>query len=136
MKETTTHTATMITFGVNAEMATYIMDALESRDDEIVEYNSGVDTLDPEQLMMLAEEAQEEVLETDTSYGIEVVQPKSRLEAFPAAKGSRFIRRPIEVGFLDNMWREFFFTARAQVQREKLQRLAEDRRPRLWVTED
>jgi len=139
IQEATSFVRIMTDFGADAERATYIVAAFDQNetDDEAVEYGfGGVDTLNPEQLMMLSEEVTEPDMElavdTTVPVGGDVVQPNP--DPMPRSPTSRPRNRPIAVGRLDSMWREFFAIARFQEARERKLRMQADRRPRLFMT--
>jgi hypothetical protein len=139
IQEATSFVRIMTDFGADAERATYIVAAFEQNetDDEAVEYDfGGVDSLNPEQLMMLSEEVTEPdmdlAVDITVPVGGDVVQPNP--DPMPRSPTSRRRNRPIAVGRLDSMWREFFAIARFQEARERKLRMQADRRPRLFMT--
>ena len=138
IQEATSFVRVMTDFGANPERAQYIVAAFAQNesDDEAVEYGfEGVDTLNPEQLMMLSEEVTEPDMElavdTTVPVGQDVVHPNP--DPMPRSPTSRPRNRPITVA-LDSMWREFFAIARFQEARERKLRMQADRRPRLFMT--
>jgi len=88
-----------------------------------------IDTDTPESIMMASQEevVPEPTYDTSVFYGNDVVQPRSRDDAFPAAHGSR---RPItdmnrcKVEPLDPMWRTFMALARHDEWKERRARRA------------